>query len=111
MKALITVISSEYLRSGIDLEQGLVERQVGVLEVLVQLGLERLGVGGDRRLADHDLRQAARPSPALRMVGKVRSEAGRLSDGLSVGASAVIAVAGWAGAGSSMNCPSAGAGL
>ena len=41
----------------------------------------------------------------------MRSETGRLSDGLSEGASAVIEVAGWAGSKFIPNCTSAGAGL
>ena len=37
------------------------------------------------------------PLPDLRIVGNVRSETGKLSEGLSVGASAVIEVAGCGG--------------
>src|SRR5208282_3224266 len=44
---------------GIDLDQGLVERQVGVLKVLAQRLLEGLGVVGHLGLFDDDPRQAA----------------------------------------------------
>ena len=95
--ALITFISSEYLRLRVDLEQGLIERQVRVLEVLVQLFLERLGIGGNRRLADHDLGQAA---ARLRPAGSSAGCGARPADcrtAYPMGASAVIEVAGWAG--------------
>ena len=50
------------------------------------------------------------PSPALRIVGRVRSEAGSLSEAASAGASAVIDVAGCEGSKFITNCPSAGSG-
>ena len=98
------------LEVGIDLEQRLIERQVRVLEVLVQLLLERPGIGGDRLLAD-GISASAPPGPAFRTVGRVRSDAGSLSDAAaSVGASAVSAVAGCGGSRFITNCPSVGIG-
>ena len=109
--ALITFISSEYLRLRVDLEHRLVERQVGVLEILVQLLLEHVLGSVGIVVSPTVIWASLPPSPARRIVGSVRSEAGRLSDGLSDGASAVIAVAGCGGSKFMTNCTSAGAGL
>ena len=79
--ALITFISSEYLRRGIDLEHGLIERQVRVLEILVQLFLELLGIGRNRRLPDHDLGEAspvAGPEDRRKRAQRGRQIVGRL---------------------------------
>ena len=58
-KALITVISSEYRSFGIDLDQGLIEREVGILEVFQEGLFQRPGIIRYLVLLDLDPRQAA----------------------------------------------------
>ena len=110
MKAFIDPHELGIAQPRVDLEHRLLERQVGVGKVLFELGLERLGVGRERGFSNHDL---VEPPPFAGLEDRwasVRSEAGRASEGLSLGASAVIAVAGCAGSRFITNCPSDGAG-